>query len=233
MKKLSRIGKLKQKVRVYKNSAGIPIIIGKDNTSYNITVTNLDGSTGTVDTSKTKVRSIELQNGTVLYIREKDYFNISNYRKVKDILTEQEDMLEDKKIKILPTDFSPNDDNTYYNAYIDDSSNQFPVRAAYGVTSLYAMKEIPVNYSISSFEFNIQNSKATGPTIEVFEGFINARTSISKGSTQGTVLGNETISIDISSNPISYKNDNIIIVKFTPVNLADLFYGGTITAELT
>ena len=233
MKKIQSSRYINKKTTVSKNSQGIPIVTGLDNTPVTQTITNIDGSTGTIDSNKVPITKIQLLDGTYINIKNKDLETIKQYRAVKDLISAQDTLLESVNIKILPTDFVPNDDNTYYNAYIEDDNNKFSIRAAHGVTSLYAMKEIPQNYSIVSLNFDIQNKAINGSTIEVFEGFINTKTSISKGSIQGSIVGNQNLTLDLSANPITYKSDNIIVIKFTPTNISDLFYGGTITAELT
>lgn len=224
---------IKTKAIVNTNSHGIPIPIKKDDTYVNnVTATYIDGSTGTVNTSNTTVKQIRLSDGTELFIPTEDLELIKEYRVLKDILTYRDEMLEFKNIKILPTDFVPNDDNTYFNSYIDEVNDRFPVRAASGVSSLFAMKEMALKNYASNLEFNIRNTSTTGATVEVFEAFVNGDASISKGSTQGSVLGNQTLQLDISADPIYQSSNNYIVIKFTPDDPQDLFYGGNIQVEL-
>jgi len=232
-KKITDNDKLTQKTKIERNLYGLPIPLGLDpNHSNLVTVTKIDGSTGTIDTQETGVRKFVLSDGSSKFITEQDLQLIATYRTLKDLSTYRDEMLEFKNIKILPTDFVPNDTNTYFNSYIDEVNGKFPVRAANGISSLFAMKEMTLKNYASNLEFNVRNSSATGATVEVFEAFVNTDPSISKGTIQGSVMGNQTLQLDISADPIYQSSNNYIVIKFTPNDPEDLFYGGNIKVEL-
>lgn len=232
MKKINNKRKVRNKTLSTLDPFGSPIITGTDTSTNNKTVTNMDGTTSTVDASGTSILEVVLENGTTIYVRTSDLKTIIDNRSVYDLLVNRNELLEDKYIKILPTDFVPNDDNQYYNAYIEDDVLSFPVRASYGITALYAFKEIPLNHAIDKVIVNIQNKQTTGAQVEVYEGFITSTSSVLKGNAQGNVVGDQQLTINLST-PVYSKADNLIIIKFVPTSLSDLFYGGTMRAVLT
>jgi hypothetical protein len=120
------------------------------------------------------------------------------------------------RIKIIPTDFMPNDDNSYYNVAVVDDGGKIAVMNA--SLEAYAMYPIPTGFKAT--KVRVYGSD-TGNWVYVYEGYItNANTNL-KGS------GNIGASIDITDVPSSILN--YLIVKWAPTATDDWLYGGYIT----
>jgi len=119
------------------------------------------------------------------------------------------------KIKILPTDFMPNDDSTTYNLAVYDNGGK--IKAMTSALEAYAMYPIPTGFKATYVKIYGNDSFNW---IYIYEGWISNASVTSKGS--GKV--NQSINItDVTSSTTNY-----LIIKWVPTATSDYLYGGYI-----
>jgi len=136
-------------------------------------------------------------------------------------------------IKVLASDFIPNDDDLSYNAYIHDDISRFAVRSAGNPSPLYYFTDIPRGTQVESGEFytyntyeNVTTGGSTGETnITLYEGFINFDYSESIKHLNSTNQGQSTLTFSLRE-PIAWSPTNFIVVKYVPKLNSDRLYGG-------
>lgn len=124
------------------------------------------------------------------------------------------------RIKMIPSDFMPNDDSTTYNLGVVDSGGK--IKAMSSSLEAYGMYPIPQGFKATHVRTYGSDSLNN---VNVYEGYITTANTTSKGSGK---IGNN---IDITD--VTGTSSNYLIVKWSPTSTSDYFYGGYITIART
>jgi hypothetical protein len=143
-------------------------------------------------------------------------------------------------IKILASDFIPNDDDLSYNVIINDDTQRFAVQNAGDPSPLYYFTDIPRGTQAEGGEFYTYNTRDSteipGPTgetnITIYEGFINFNNSEPIKYLNSTNQGTSTLAFTFDE-PIAWSPTNFIVVKYIPKLNTDRLYGGFLALGAT
>jgi len=123
-------------------------------------------------------------------------------------------------IKLIPSDFSANDDggNTKFGVgYVDHAGTGYGMRNANSNTELFAFVSIPEGMTATHVHIYAKGTYA----IEVFDVEINATTMTSKGT------GNCNTNLDITD--VDASATNFLAVSIATTSTSDRVYGGIVT----
>ena len=118
-------------------------------------------------------------------------------------------------MKILPSDFMPNDDSPYYNAAIEDDNANKGVKISYSNLELYAFISIPEGYSATAVTVYASGSIST----QIYE------VNMTNGSwnSVGNGLTNTSTIVNVQSTSTNY-----LAVKLNTTTTGYTIYGGTV-----
>jgi len=119
-------------------------------------------------------------------------------------------------IKILPSDFMPNDNSPYYNASIEDDAPQKGVKNASSVIDLVAFVAIPEGYSTQGVTIYANGNLST----IVYE--------VDMTSGTWTIIGNGLTNTTTIAN-VSSTSTNYLAIKLLSSGGVNVIYGGTVT----
>jgi len=122
------------------------------------------------------------------------------------------------RIKILPRDFMPNDDNLYYNLAVYDSGGKIKVTSS--SLEMYAFVSIPDGFQ--AVKVRVYGSSTD--TVSVYKCYINT----SSESLQGSANTGTEITL---AQPIASTSTNYLAIKVNVNSTADYIYGGYVTIE--
>ena len=123
-------------------------------------------------------------------------------------------------IKLIPSDFSANDDggNTKFGVgYVDHAGTGYGMRPANSNTELFAFVSIPEGMTATHVHIYAKGTYA----IEVFDVEINATTMTSKGT------GNCNTNLDITD--VDASATNFLAISIDTTSTSDRVYGGIVT----
>ena len=120
------------------------------------------------------------------------------------------------RIKILPQDFQPNDDQSYYNVASIDNGGRIKVMTA----SLEAYVSIPIPTGYKATHVCLFGSDSVNP-VAVYESMINKSTSTSKGT--------GTVNSEINITDVTATATNYLVIRWAPIATSDYLYGGYVT----
>ena len=119
-------------------------------------------------------------------------------------------------IKVLPTDFMPNDDSPYYNVSIEDDNPNKGIKSSSTSLELYSFIAIPAGYSAKGVAIYSSSSLTT----EIYE--VNMMTGTWNSITTG--LTNTSAIVNIPSTTTNY-----LAIKVNTTSTGNTIYGGTVT----
>lgn len=119
-------------------------------------------------------------------------------------------------IKILPSDFMPNDNSPYYNASIEDDATQKGVKNASTAIDLVAFVAIPEGYSTQGVTIYANGNVST--TVYEVDMTSGTWTNVGNGLTNTTTIAN-----------VSSTSTNYLAIKITSGGAINVIYGGTVT----
>lgn len=125
------------------------------------------------------------------------------------------------RIKLIPSHFLPNDDQSYYNVAVVDNGGQLKVTSS--SLKMYAFVPIPKGYKAT----HVRVYGTTGLTVEIYECTVNGNAATLKGS--GVTSGND-ISLASGSGVVSTAL-NYLAIKIITTSTLDRIYGGYVTIE--
>ena len=120
------------------------------------------------------------------------------------------------RMKILPADFTQNDDNTTYNVAMMDNGGK--IKVTHSSLEAYAQYSIPMGFAAVTC---ICYGNDGNNNINVYEGNIANDSATSKGSARVNQTVNFT---DVTASTTNY-----LIIKWSPTSTGDYLYGGYIT----
>ena len=124
-------------------------------------------------------------------------------------------------IWVMPTQFMPNDDNSYFNAAIVDNGAQ--ARVMTSSLELYANIPIPTGYKVTHFRINGSASVA----VSIYYSDVTTSTATSAQVT--TLYTNADNSTNPSSGIAASSDGRYIILKWNPTSTAHRLYGARLT----
>ncbi len=124
------------------------------------------------------------------------------------------------RIKILPSDFMPNDDQSYYNVAVEDEDASYGTRVTISSLELYAYIPIPTGFKATNAM--VYCSQARAATVR--EGFIDGTSAVVKSD--GMACNTEHDITDVTSSTTNY-----LIIRVGTTATTDVIYGGYITIE--
>lgn len=122
------------------------------------------------------------------------------------------------RVKIFPSDFIPNDDSTTFNLAVEDDVATYGLRATSTSLEMYAYIPIPTDFKATHVQVYDDSDNRT---VNVYEGFIDGTSAVSKGS---GVCNTEINITDVISSTTNY-----LIVKVTTTSTTDVVFGGYVT----
>ena len=124
-------------------------------------------------------------------------------------------------IWVMPTQFMPNDDNSYFNAAIVDNGAQARVMSS--SLELYANIPIPTGYKVTHFRLNGSSSVA----VSIYYSDVTTSTATSAQVT--TLYTNSDNATNPSSGIAASSSGRYIILKWNPTSTAHRLYGARLT----
>ena len=124
-------------------------------------------------------------------------------------------------IWVMPTQFMPNDDNSYFNAAIVDNGAQ--ARVMTSSLELYANIPIPTGYKVTHFRLNGTSSVA----VSIYYSDVTTATATSAQVT--TLYTNADNSVNPSSGIAASSSGRYIILKWNPTSTSHRLYGARLT----
>ena len=125
------------------------------------------------------------------------------------------------RIKILPRDFIPNDDQGYYNIAVEDEDSSYGIRVTTSTLEMYAYVPIPSGFKATkAMVYCSQNRGAA-----VLMAFIDGTSAVVKSS--GMVCNTE----HVLTNEVFSSETNFLIIKADTTSDTDVVYGGYVTIE--
>ena len=122
-------------------------------------------------------------------------------------------------IKILPSDFLANDDNTTYSVAWKDGSGQTGVIPEDGALEMFAFVSIPSGKTATKVDVWGSNAKA----LNVYEHDVNA------GAGMGTAIGTGTVNTELDITDTASTATNYLVIKITTTATSNRIYGGKVT----
>tara|TARA_R100000781_G_scaffold32328_1_gene23611 strand:- start:1148 stop:4384 length:3237 start_codon:yes stop_codon:yes gene_type:complete len=122
-------------------------------------------------------------------------------------------------IKILPSDFLANDDNTTYSVAWKDGSGQTGVIPEDGALEMFAFVSIPSGKTATKVDVWGSNAKA----LNVYEHDVNA------GAGMGTAIGTGTVNTELDITDTASTATNFLVIKITTTATSNRIYGGKVT----
>jgi hypothetical protein len=122
-------------------------------------------------------------------------------------------------IKILPSDFLANDDNTTYSVAWKDGSGQTGVIPEDGALEMFAFVSIPAGKTATKVDVWGSNAKA----LNVYEHDVNA------GAGMGTAIGTGTVNSQLTITSTASTATNYLVIKITTTATSNRIYGGKVT----
>ena len=122
-------------------------------------------------------------------------------------------------IKILPSDFLANDDNTTYSVAWKDGSGQTGVIPEDGALEMFAFVSIPSGKTATTVDVWGSNAKA----LNVYEHDVNA------GAGMGTAIGTGTVNTELDITDTASTATNYLVIKITTTATSNRIYGGKVT----
>ena len=124
-------------------------------------------------------------------------------------------------IWVMPTQFMPNDDNSYFNAAIVDNGAQ--ARVMTSSLELYANIPIPTGYKVTHFRLNGTAS------VNVAIYYSDVTTSTATSAQVTSLYTNADNSVNPSSGIAASSDGRYIILKWQPTSTAHRLYGARLT----
>ena len=124
-------------------------------------------------------------------------------------------------IWVMPTQFMPNDDNSYFNAAIVDNGAQ--ARVMTSSLELYANVPIPTGYKVTHFRLNGTAS------VNVSIYYSDVTTSTATSAQVTSLYTNADNSVNPSSGIAASSDGRYIILKWQPTSTAHRLYGARLT----
>lgn len=127
------------------------------------------------------------------------------------------------QLKILPSDFVPNDDSTYYNVAIDDTTASMEVRST--ALEVWCFKDIPPGYKATDCKIYANGSRV----LKVYEVFLDGSAVPSAITTTGDT--DDVIDFSGLTGDVTSTTTNAIALTVITTSTADKIYGGYISIE--
>ena len=127
--------------------------------------------------------------------------------------------LDTEYIKILPSDFLANDDNTTYSVAWKDGSGQTGVIPEDGALELFAFVNIPYGKTATTVDVWGSNAKA----LNVYVHDVNS------GGGMGTAIGTGTVNTTLDITDTASTATNFLVIKITTTATSNRIYGGKVT----
>ena len=122
-------------------------------------------------------------------------------------------------IKILPSDFLANDDNTTYSVAWKDGSGQTGVIPEDGALEMFAFVSIPSGKTATLVDVWGSNPKA----LNVYAHDVNT------GGGMGTAIGTGTVNTELDITDTASTATNFLVIKVTTTATSNRIYGGKVT----
>ena len=122
-------------------------------------------------------------------------------------------------IKILPSDFLANDDNTTYSVAWKDGSGQTGVIPEDGALEMFAFVGIPSGKTATTVDVWGSNAKA----LNVYAHDVNT------GGGMGTAIGTGTVNTELDIDDTASTATNFLVIKVTTTATSNRIYGGKVT----
>jgi len=127
--------------------------------------------------------------------------------------------LDTEYIKIIPSDFLANDDNTTYSVAWKDGSGQTGVIPEDGALELFAFVNIPYGKTATHVDVYGSNAKA----LNVYVHDVNS------GGGMGTAIGTGTVNTTLDITDTASTATNFLVIKITTTATSNRIYGGSVT----
>ncbi len=122
-------------------------------------------------------------------------------------------------IKILPSDFLANDDNTTYSVAWKDGSGQTGVIPEDGALEMFAFVSIPAGKTATTVDVWGSNAKA----LNVYAHDVDS------GGGMGTAIGTGTVNTQLDITDTASTDTNFLVIKITTTATSNRVYGGKVT----
>jgi hypothetical protein len=131
------------------------------------------------------------------------------------------------RIKILPADFVPNDDSSYYNVAIDDSTQWAEIRT--NGLEVWVQKAIPEGFTATSLLIYSNNSSHVVKVYEnEIQGGLALPSAISTSENTNSVVDFSALTGDVVGTTTNYISATVILTS-----TSDVVAGGYITIQRT